>query len=153
MLDPSQAESSQWASQWRNVRTKSNYQCVADVGSWSQRWWGWRKRRSWPASGPEKLRDELGHYWDPQKQFGRKRNSIRGCGKDVRELRSKLWKIKWEKIHIYQQLNLKTKLSKQEEQRRNHGYGKRRDGCQMGGIKIAKKRSNRYQKTPGVLIL
>ena len=36
------------------------------------------------------------------------------------------------KIHIYQQLNLKTKLSKQE-QRQNYGYGERFDGCQMGG--------------------
>ena len=35
--------------------------------------------------------------------------------------------------HIYQQLNLKTKLSKQEEQRQNHGYGEHFDGCQMGG--------------------
>ena len=37
------------------------------------------------------------------------------------------------KIHIYQQLNLKNKLSKQEEQRQNHEYGERFDGCQMGG--------------------
>ena len=36
------------------------------------------------------------------------------------------------KIHIYQQLNLKNKLSKQE-QRQNHGYGEHFDGCQMGG--------------------
>ena len=35
------------------------------------------------------------------------------------------------KIHIYQQLNLRNKLSKQEEQRQNHGYGKHFDGCQM----------------------
>ena len=35
------------------------------------------------------------------------------------------------KIHIYQQLNLKNKLSKQE-QRQNHGYRERFDGCQMG---------------------
>ena len=41
---------------------------------------------------------------------------------------------KWQKIHIYQQLNLKNKLSKQEEQRQNHGYGERFDGCQMGGV-------------------
>ena len=40
---------------------------------------------------------------------------------------------KWQKIHIYQQLNLKNKLSKQEEQRQNHGYGECFDGCQMGG--------------------
>ena len=35
--------------------------------------------------------------------------------------------------NIYQQLNLKNKLSKQEEQRQNHGYGEHFDGCQMGG--------------------
>ena len=35
-------------------------------------------------------------------------------------------------INIYQQLNLKTKLSKQE-QRQSHGYGERFEGCQMGG--------------------
>ena len=38
------------------------------------------------------------------------------------------------KIHIYQQLNLKNKLSKQEEQRHNHGYSKHFDGCQMGEV-------------------
>ena len=38
------------------------------------------------------------------------------------------------KIPIYQQLNLKNKLSKQEEQRQNHGYRERFDGCQMGGV-------------------
>ena len=37
------------------------------------------------------------------------------------------------KIHIYQQLHIKNKLSKQEEQRQNHGYGEGFDGCQMGG--------------------
>ena len=37
------------------------------------------------------------------------------------------------KIHIYQQLNLRNKLSKQEEQRKNHGYGECFDGCHMGG--------------------
>ena len=36
------------------------------------------------------------------------------------------------KIHFYQQLNLKTKLSKQE-QRQNHGYRERFDGFQMRG--------------------
>ena len=36
------------------------------------------------------------------------------------------------KIHIYQQLNLKNKLSKQE-QRQNHGYRECFDGCQMAG--------------------
>ena len=36
-------------------------------------------------------------------------------------------------IHIYQQLNLKYKLSKQEELRQNHGYRDYFDGCQMGG--------------------
>ena len=40
---------------------------------------------------------------------------------------------KMAKIHIDQQLNLKNKLSKQEEQRQNHGYRKHFDGCQMGG--------------------
>ena len=37
------------------------------------------------------------------------------------------------KIHIYQQLNLKNKLGRQEEQRQNQGYGEHFDGCQMGG--------------------
>ena len=36
-------------------------------------------------------------------------------------------------MHIYQQLNLKNKLSKQETQRQNHGCGEHFDGCQMGG--------------------
>ena len=36
-------------------------------------------------------------------------------------------------INTYQQLNLKNKLSKQEEQRQNHGYGECIDSCQMGG--------------------
>ena len=36
------------------------------------------------------------------------------------------------KIHIYQQLNLKTKLSKQE-QRQNHGLRECFDSCQIGG--------------------
>ena len=35
-------------------------------------------------------------------------------------------------IHIYQELNLKHKLSK-PEQRQNHGYGECFDGCQMRG--------------------
>ena len=39
---------------------------------------------------------------------------------------------KMAKIHIHQQLNLKNKLSKQEEHRQNHGYGEYFDGCQMG---------------------
>ena len=34
----------------------------------------------------------------------------------------------------YRQLNLKNKLSEQKEQRQNHGYGERFDGCQMGGV-------------------
>ena len=34
--------------------------------------------------------------------------------------------------YYYQQLNLKTKLSKPEELRQNHEYGERFDGCQMG---------------------
>ena len=37
------------------------------------------------------------------------------------------------KIHIYQQLNLKNKLSKQE-QRQNHGYGECFHSCQTGGV-------------------
>ena len=37
------------------------------------------------------------------------------------------------KIHIHQQLNLKNKLSKQEELRQNHGCGECFDSCQMGG--------------------
>ena len=37
------------------------------------------------------------------------------------------------RVHIYQHLNLKNKLSKQEEQRQNHGYGEHCDGCQMEG--------------------
>ena len=36
------------------------------------------------------------------------------------------------KIQIYEQLNLKNKLSIQE-QRQNHGCGERFDGCHMGG--------------------
>ena len=39
---------------------------------------------------------------------------------------------KMAKIKIYQQLNLKKQLSKQE-QRQNHGHRERFDGCQMGG--------------------
>ena len=35
-------------------------------------------------------------------------------------------------MHIYQQLNLKNKLSKEEEQRQNHGYRKYFDGCEVG---------------------
>ena len=30
-------------------------------------------------------------------------------------------------------MNLKNKVSKQEEQRQNHGYREHFDGCQMGG--------------------
>ena len=37
---------------------------------------------------------------------------------------------KSQKIHIYQQLNLKIKLSKQEKQ--SHGYREHFDGCQVG---------------------
>ena len=39
---------------------------------------------------------------------------------------------KMAKMHIYQQLTLKNKLRKQEEQRQNHGYRDCFDGCQMG---------------------
>ena len=34
-------------------------------------------------------------------------------------------------INTYQKLNLKNRLSKQEEQRQDHGYRERFDGCQM----------------------
>ena len=34
---------------------------------------------------------------------------------------------------IYQQLNLKNKISKQEEQKQNHRYREGFDGCQMVG--------------------
>ena len=40
---------------------------------------------------------------------------------------------KMAKIHMHQQVNLKNKLSKQEEQRQNHEYGERFDGCQTEG--------------------
>ena len=36
-------------------------------------------------------------------------------------------------INIYQQLNLKTKINKQAEQKENHRYREDFDGCQMGG--------------------
>ena len=36
-------------------------------------------------------------------------------------------------INTYCQLNIKNKLSKQEEQRQNYGYREHFDGCQMGG--------------------
>ena len=35
------------------------------------------------------------------------------------------------KIHIYQQLKLKNKLSKQDEQRQNHRYSECFDVCQI----------------------
>ena len=38
------------------------------------------------------------------------------------------------KIHICQQLNLRNKPSKHEQQRQNHGYRERFDGHQMGGV-------------------
>ena len=40
---------------------------------------------------------------------------------------------KMAKVHIYQQLNLKNKLSKQKEQRQNHGYREHFDVCQTEG--------------------
>ena len=40
---------------------------------------------------------------------------------------------KMAKIQIYEQLNLKTKLSKQEDQRQNQGYQECFDCYQMGG--------------------
>ena len=36
-------------------------------------------------------------------------------------------------MNTYQQLNLKNKLSKQEERRQYPGYGEYFDVCQMGG--------------------
>ena len=57
------------------------------------------------------------------------------------------------KIHIYEQWNLKIKLSKQEEQRQNYGYGEHFDGCPMGGglgawVEVRGLRStNRYSVT------
>ena len=36
-------------------------------------------------------------------------------------------------INTFQQLNLKNKPRKQEEQRQNHEYGERFDGCQIRG--------------------
>ena len=36
-------------------------------------------------------------------------------------------------IHL-SKMNLKNKLSKQNEQRQNHGYGQCFDGGQMGGV-------------------
>ena len=41
---------------------------------------------------------------------------------------------KMARVHIYQQLNLKNKLSKQEEQGENHGYQEHFDGREMGGV-------------------
>ena len=39
-------------------------------------------------------------------------------------------------LNIYlSTIESKNKLSKQEEQRQNHGYRERFDGCQMGGVK------------------
>ena len=39
---------------------------------------------------------------------------------------------KMSKVYTHEQLNLKNKLSKQEEQRQNHGYREHFGGCQMG---------------------
>ena len=41
---------------------------------------------------------------------------------------------KMAKIHIYQQFNLKNKLSKQEEQIQNQGYREHFDGYLMRGV-------------------
>ena len=41
---------------------------------------------------------------------------------------------KMAKYIIYQQLNLKNKLSKTKEPRQNHGCGEHFDGCQIGGV-------------------
>ena len=42
-------------------------------------------------------------------------------------------KMAKKKVQTHQQSNLKNKLSRQEEQRQNHGYREHFDGCQMGG--------------------
>ena len=38
-----------------------------------------------------------------------------------------------QQIHIYQKLNLKSKLSKEEEQRQNHGYREHSDVSKWEG--------------------
>ena len=46
--------------------------------------------------------------------------------------------MKWQQIHINQQLNLKitknkkNKINKQVEEKQNHRYREHFDGCQMG---------------------
>ena len=56
------------------------------------------------------------------------------CYRDLfKKKKIKTMNNKIEKIHIYQQLNLQNKLSKQEEQRQSNGYGGLFDGCWMGG--------------------
>ena len=47
-----------------------------------------------------------------------------GCGGVVRR--------KWRQLYLDINKKMKKKLSKQEEQRQNHGYGEHFDGCQMG---------------------
>ena len=48
--------------------------------------------------------------------------------------RSKLWIVKWQQTHNYQQLSLnKNKLSKQLEQEQNHRNGDHMEGYQQGG--------------------
>ena len=47
--------------------------------------------------------------------------------------RSKLWTLKWQQVHNYQQLNLKNKLSKQAEQEENHRCGDHLEGYHLGG--------------------
>ena len=59
-------------------------------------------------------------------------------GAYLRTRRSKLSTIKWQKIHLYQQLNLKNKLSKQAEQKQNHRYGDYLEGYQLGGGRVRK---------------
>ena len=60
-------------------------------------------------------------------------------GTYLRKRRSKLWTIKWQQTHNYQQLNLKNKnenknkLSKQVEQEQNHKNGDHMKGYQQGG--------------------
>ena len=55
------------------------------------------------------------------------------CYRDFKKKKKiKTMNNKMAKIHMCQQLNVKNKLSKQEEQRQNHGYGEHCDGFQMG---------------------
>ena len=54
-------------------------------------------------------------------------------GSTLRTRISKPWTIKWQSIHIYQQLNLKTKINKQAKQKQTHKYREHFDDCHLGG--------------------